>query len=76
MAKRGKSGSWQAELEILSKDHSYEPFRPLLEFMKTLSDPGGSKDEKNQDLAKGLLAVVKELQGQRKQGIDISTQIQ
>ena len=76
MTKHDKSESWQADLDKLCKDERYEPFRPLLDFMKTLSGPAEARDEKNQDLAKGLLAVVEELQGQRKKGIDISTQIQ
>ena len=73
MVNHGKSESWQVELEKLSKDKRYEPFRPLFGFMKTLPE---SKDEKNQDLAKVLLAVVKDLDGQRMQGVDISNQIQ
>jgi hypothetical protein len=75
MAERGEPESWQAEIEELCSDKSYKPFGPLLDFIKTLSKPLEAKDEKKQDLAKGLLAVVKELQGQRKKGIDISTQI-
>jgi predicted NACHT family NTPase len=75
MGKEKKSMSLQAELAKLSKNKRYQPFRPLLDFIKTLLEPGNSKDEKNQDLARGLLAVVKELQGNREKGIDISTQI-
>ena len=76
MAKWDKSESWQADLHKLCKDERYEPFRSLLDFMKTLSEPAEAKDEKNEDLAKALLAVVKDLQAQREKGVDIRTHIE
>ena len=76
MAKWDKSESWQADLHKLCKDKRYEPFRSLLDFMKTLSEPAEAKDEKNEDLAKALLAVVKDLQAQREKGVDIRTHIE
>ena len=76
MAKRDKSESWKADLDKLCKEKRYEPFRPLLDFMKTLSGPAEAKDEKNEDLAKARLAVVKDLQARREKGVDIRTHIE
>ena len=74
MAKRNSWTAVKTELARLRNDQRYEFSRPLLDFLEPLvSQPA---DERDKDFAIGLLTTIKKLQGERRRGADVRTQVE
>jgi hypothetical protein len=69
--------SWdllKTELAELRNDQKYEIFRSLLDHLEHLVNQ--PKDERDRDFARSLLAIIKKLPNEWKQGIDVQTQVE